>query len=292
MTLDTPLLELNGVGPAVAAKLKQLGLSTVGDLIEYYPRRYDDFSALTPIAKLKPGPVTVEAVIKQAKGRYVRRGMHITEAVASDDTDSVRLIWFNQPYREAALKKGQTYYISGTFELSHQRLQITSPSVELASDFPLNTARIVPIYKETKGLSSRQIRAALKQLVPLITHLKETLPQWLIDEQKLTSRSEAMLAMHFPESSAQLADARHRLGFEEVFQLSLASLLNKQENAGEHAPPIPFDQAVAKKFVAELPFQLTDAQRKAVWQIYQDMELSQPMNRLATATRWACWSAA
>jgi ATP-dependent DNA helicase RecG len=94
------------------------------------------------------------------------------------------------------------------------------------------------------------------------------------------SHSEAILAIHFPESSAQLEAARHRLGFEEVFQLSLASLLNKQENASEQAPPIPFDQTVAKEFVTELPFKLTDAQRKAVWQIYQDMEKPQPMNRL------------
>jgi ATP-dependent DNA helicase RecG len=280
MTLDTPLQELKGVGPAVAAKLKQLGLNTAADLIDYYPRRYDDFSVLTPINKLKPGAVTIQAVVKQAKGRYVRRGMHITEAVASDDTDSVRLIWFNQPYRAAALKHDQPYFISGIFELSHQRLQITNPSVELASDFPLNTARIVPIYRETKGFNSRQIRSALKQLVPLVNNLEETLPGWLVKEQRLMSRAEAMLAIHFPESSTQLEEARHRLGFEEVFHLSLASLLNKQENASEQAPPIPFDQTVAKEFVSELPFQLTDAQRKAVWQTYQDMEKSQPMNRL------------
>ncbi len=280
MTLDTPLLELKGVGPAVALKLSRLGLSSVLDLIQYYPRRYEDFSQLTPISRLQPGTVTIEAVIKQATGRYVRRGMHVTEAVASDDTDSVRLIWFNQPYRAAALKAGQKYFISGTFELSHQRLQITSPSVELASDFPLNTARIIPVYRETKGLNSRQLRATLKQVVPLIKKLDETLPDWLLHDHDLMSRSEALLAIHFPASSAQLAAARQRLGFEEVFQLSLASLLNKAENSQESAPPIPFDHTIAQQFVSELPFRLTDAQRKAVWRIYQDMELPRPMNRL------------
>src|ERR1035437_5859467 len=119
MTLDSPLTELQGVGEAVGKKLAVLGIKTVGDLIDYYPRRYEDYSEVTPIAQLRPGPVTIEAVIKQAKGRYVRRGLHITEAIASDDTDSTRLIWFNQPYRAAALKPGRPYFISGQYELSH-----------------------------------------------------------------------------------------------------------------------------------------------------------------------------
>ncbi|CAN5336946.1 ATP-dependent DNA helicase RecG [soil metagenome] len=280
MTLDTPLVALKGVGPAVAAKFGVLGLSDVADLIDYYPRRYDDYSAVTPIAQLRPGPVTIEAVIKQATGRYVRRGMHVTEAVASDDTGSVRLIWFNQPYRAAALKVNQPYYISGQFELSHQRLQIMSPSVELVSEFPINTARVIPIYRETKGLNSRQIRAALKQVVSLIESLPESLPAWLIKKQKLMSRTEAMLAIHFPKSSEHLADARHRLGFEEVFQLSLAALMNKRDVAGEQAPSVPFKETVAKDFVKNLPFTLTNAQRKVVWQIYKDIEKTQPMNRL------------
>lgn len=280
MTLDTPLLELKGVGPAVAAKFGQLGLKTVADLIDYYPRRYDDYSEVTPIAKLHPGAVTIEAVIKQATGRYVRRGMHITEAVASDNTSSVRLLWFNQPYRAAAFKPDQKYFISGVFELSHQRFQIMNPSVELVSDFPLNTARIIPIYRETRGLNSRQIRLALKQVVLQIGQLPETLPAWLIKDQKLMSYADSIKAIHFPESGEQLKAARHRLGFEEVFRLSLAALMNKREISGEQAPSVPFNEAVAKDFVGHLPFKLTNAQRKVVWQIYQDIQKTQPMNRL------------
>jgi ATP-dependent DNA helicase RecG len=280
MKLTDSVEGLRGVGPALAGKFAQIGIKTIAELIDYYPRRYDDYSEITPIAQLKPGMVTIEATIKQAKGRYVRRGMHLTEAAASDATGSVRLIWFNQPYRAESLKRDQTYFISGQFELSHQHLQITSPSIELASDFPVNTARIVPIYRETKGLNSRQIRAALKQVVPLVESLPETLPSWLIQKYKLMSRAEAMMTMHFPASAKQRDDARYRLGFEEVLELALASMLNKQEIAGEQAPPVAFDEVVAKNFVQHLPFKLTNAQRKTVWQIYQDMEKSQPMNRL------------
>jgi ATP-dependent DNA helicase RecG len=281
MGLNDPLTDVKGVGPAVAAKFKLLGLTTVRDLIEYYPRRYDDYSALTPIKDLQhQGPVTIEAKITSIKGRYVRRGMHITEAIATDDTGSTRLVWFNQPYRESGMKRDQPYFISGNFELSHQRFAIQNPSTELASEFPVNTARIVPIYRETKGLNSRQVRQALKDVVSLIHKLSETLPTAIIGKHKLMSRAEALMAMHFPKDGPDLEAARRRLGFEEVFQLSLASLMNKLELAQEKAPPVVFKEALAKEFVHHLPFKLTDAQRKVVWQIYLDMQRTQPMNRL------------
>src|SRR5579885_1824119 len=158
MTLESPLEAVKGVGPALAKKLAGLGIHSVDDLLHYYPRRYDDYSLVVPIKEIKPGPVTIQAVIKQVRGRYVRRGMHITEAVASDKTGSVRIVWFNQPYRADAIKTEQAYYISGQFEFSRQRLALMNPSVELVSDFPVNTARIVPIYRETKQVSSNQIR--------------------------------------------------------------------------------------------------------------------------------------
>ncbi|MGH7239956.1 MAG: DEAD/DEAH box helicase, partial [Candidatus Saccharimonadales bacterium] len=280
MNFEMPLIEVKGVGEALASKLAILGVKTAGVLIDFYPRRYEDYSEVTKIANLKPGPVTIEAKIKQARGRYVRRGMHITEAVASDETSSVRLVWFNQPYRAGGIKSEATYYISGNFELSHQHLQIMNPSVELASDFPVNTARILPVYKLTKGLTTKQIRKIVKELVPLIRELPETLPVWLINEQKLISRTEAIENMHFPQSPEKLAAAKKRLGFEEVFSLSLASQLVKKELAEELVPAVKFDEKLAKEFVRNLPFTLTDAQRKVAWQILQDLGKTQPMNRL------------
>lgn len=280
MKLDSPLTSLKGIGEQLAHKFAGLGLHTIADLIDYYPRRYDDYSTLTPAAKLSPGPVTIKAVIKQVSGHYVRRGMHITEAVASDETASVRLVWFNQPYRATALKLNQDYYISGTYELSYRRFSILNPAVELVSEFPVNTARIVPIYRETKGLTSRQIRLALAQVVPLIKSLPESLPAWLIKDRQLPSYAEALLNLHFPDSAEDLAKGRQRLAFEEVFDLVLASLYNKYELIQEKAPAVPFDPAVPQAFISQLPYKLTDGQRAAAWQIYQDMAKTQPMNRL------------
>jgi ATP-dependent DNA helicase RecG len=280
MQLGDSVTVIKGVGEQVAKKLAGQDIHTIEDLIENYPRRYNDFSEVMPIKSLKPGAVTVEAVIKQVKGRYVRRGMHITEAVASDDTDSVRLVWFNQPYREGSIKPGQPYFISGLFELSRSRFAIMNPSTELVSEFPVNTARIVPIYRETKGLTSNQIRRFLREVVPHIRRMPETLPDWLLGQEGLISRAKALESMHFPKDREDLEEARLRLGFEEVFELSLAALLNKYELLQDTSLAIPFDDHLAKQFVDHLPFQLTDAQRKVVWQIYQDMQKTQPMNRL------------
>lgn len=280
MTLDSPVTELKGVGEAQAQKFQILGVQSIADLINYYPRRYEDYSNVLTTNRLKPGTVTIQAEIKQVAGRYVRRGMHVTEAVASDSSGSVRLIWFNQPYRAASLKTGITYFISGKYELSRQRFSIINPSVERVSDLPVQTARILAVYGETKGLTSRQIRGAMSQALPLINDLTETLPGWVVKSHQLTSRQHAIKTLHAPETTSELEVARRRLGFEEVFQLSLASLLNKQANESERALKVPFDEKLAKEFVKHLPFKLTDAQRKVVWQIYLDMQKQQPMNRL------------
>lgn len=280
MELSSPLSEVKGVGAATVKLLAKLGLQTINDVLLHYPRRYDDYSEVTPIAKIKPGPVTIRATIKQVRGRYARRGMHVTEAAASDASSSVRIIWFNQPYRAGSLKAGEEYFISGEFVFRNQRLSIINPSVELVSSFPINTARIIPIYPETKGLTSATIRKIIRNIRSMTARLPETLPTWLVAEEKLMARSESLEQLHFPTSSDHLTEAKRRLGFEEVFELTLAALLNKYALATEHAMSIGFDEHLAKDFVAELPFKLTNDQRKVVWQIYQDMQREQPMNRL------------
>lgn len=268
------------MGPALEKKLELIGLCTVYDLIEYFPRSYQDFSAVLPINRLKPGNVTIEAKITSIKGRYVRRGMHVTEAIAQDDTGNVRLVWFNQPYRADQTKADAPYYISGTFELSHQKFAIMNPSIEKVSDFPLNAARLAPIYPERQGIKSAAFRKLLAQVRPAIERLHETLPLEVIAKHQLISRAEAYRKLHFPLNTDELAEAKRRLGFEEVFLLSLASLLNKREFTSQHAIRIPFNEGLARSFVRHLPFILTDDQRKTVWQIYKDIEKDQPMNRL------------
>lgn len=280
MELTQGLEYLKGVGPVIATKFGAIGIHTVADLLDYFPRTYSDYSEITPIAKIVPGLVTIEAEIKQSTGRYVRRGMHITEAVASDATGSVRLIWFNQPYRLQAMKPGQKYFITGKLELKRQKFSITNPSMEQLTDFPLHTARIVPIYRESKGITSTLLRRVLYQVLKAAYLLPDPLPSTIKHTYKLMPYGEAVKELHFPSSKVNFAHARRTIGFIEVFELMLASELNKQENQHEIAPAIPFEEALAKKFVAALPFQLTDAQRRAAWSIYQDIAKPVPMNRL------------
>jgi ATP-dependent DNA helicase RecG len=280
MKLTDSVEQVRGVGPQLADKFALLGVHTVEDLIHFLPRRYDDYSDLTPLSRIKPGIVSARVQISSVKGRYVRRGMHITEAIARDDTGSVRLIWFNQPYRQNSIKKDAEYFIAGEFGLRRQQFSIVNPSIELVSDFPINTARIVPVYRQTKGLKSLAVRRAIKQCVPIMGRLPETLPAWLLDQEQLVSRDRALIELHFPSSRETFAAARLRYGFEEVFELTLAALLNKREFRGLHALTIAFDAEVAKRCAAALPFELTDDQRRAVWQMYQDMASKQPMNRL------------
>lgn len=276
----TPINEIKGVGEVVAAKLQALGVNTKEDLIWNFPRKYEDYSQITPTTKLKPGQVTIKARINQVKGRYVRRGMHITEAVASDEAGSVRLVWFNQPYRANGIKNNQEYFISGNYELSRGRFAIMNPGAELASNFQVNTARIIPVYRETKGLKSAVIRKIMAGLMDDIRQIEEGLPQSVAKEQQLISRADALLGIHFPATIDDISQAKKRLAFEEVFTLVLTSLLNKQENMRARAPKITFDENLAKQFVAKLPYKLTNAQRKVIWQIYKDLEKDIPANRL------------
>ncbi|MBP7806872.1 ATP-dependent DNA helicase RecG [Candidatus Saccharibacteria bacterium] len=280
MKLQTPISMIKGVGPKLEQKLSNLSIQSVHDLIEYFPRAYQDFSVITPVAKLHPGPVTIKVTITSIAGRYVRRGMHVTEAVASDETGSVRIVWFNQSYRAAQTKKGAAYYVSGLFELSRQKLAIMNPSMELVSDYPVNAARVIPIYPERQGVTNTVLRKIFQEIRPVMERLPESLPPDVIKRGDLLSRAEAYVRLHFPQSPSELAAAKRRLGFEEVFNLSLASLLNKQAIAHQTAIAIPFSQTLAQAFVSHLPFKLTDDQRKVVWQIYQDIAKEQPMNRL------------
>lgn len=280
MELHSSVEVLKGVGPATKLALSKAGVNSVYDLLTYYPRRYDDFSVVTNVAQLKPGQVTIRVQIKQVVGRYARRGLHITEAVASDKTGSVRIVWFNQPYRAAQLQQKKDYYVSGVFGLQNNRLTITNPSCELVSDFPINAARLIPVYREKKNLTSVQLRKIVGRLFASNPHIPETLPRWLLKAHKLISLQQALEYIHFPQTQQQLSEARVRLGFEEVFGLTLAAQLNKQENEHGDALVIPFNKELAKKFVDHLDFSLTDAQRKAIWQVYQDMTKPLPMNRL------------
>lgn len=280
MLLNAPIENVNGVGKKTAVQFATAGIYTVEDLVNFLPRAYEDYSNVVDITQVKPGKNTIKAKCEAISTRYVRRGMRITTATLTDKSGKLQAVWFNQPYRETQLKSGEEFYFSGVFEFNYNRYQLTNPSAEKVSDLPVQTGRILPIYRAIKGLKSNLVRKILTELRPLITMLPETLPDEIISSEKLLSRSEAMLQTHFPTDQTNIETARERLAFEELFQLLLASQLNKQENAKLKGWQIPFEQAVAANFVGQLPFKLTDSQRRVAWEIIQDLEKDTPMNRL------------
>ena len=280
MNLKDDIREVHGVGEQLAIKYRRLNIKTVEDLIHYYPRRYDDYSKISKIKSIKPGLVILSVRFRSINGHFLRRGSHITEAIASDNTGSVRVTWFNQPYRLTSLNKDKDYFIAGKYELKYRRFAIYNPSVEAVSDFPINTARIVPKYSVTKGLRSLDIRRSLSQLTSLIAEIPETLPLEIVEKYQLCSLNHALNSIHFPDSTKDLSNSKKRLGFDELFMMILASELNKKAFLKNSAVSIKFDEEIAKTFVSKLPFKLTNDQRKAVWHIYNDMASSDPMNRL------------
>lgn len=280
MNLASSLKIVKGVGEKTAAQFAAAGLHTIGDLIDFLPRMHEDFSQVVKIADIHPGKATIKARCEKIATRPVRRGLRLTTATLADDTGKLQAVWFNQPYREAQLKDGEEFFFSGEFEFNYNRYQLTNPSAEKVSDMPVQTDRLLPVYRAVKGLKSQVVRKILAELKPFITMLPETLPPEILKEEQLASRPQAYLGMHFPKSSEDTAKARERLAFEELFQLLLASQLNKLENAKLTGWHIPFDQKVVAGFVEQLPFALTNAQRLAAWQIIQDFERKTPMNRL------------
>ena len=280
MNLSTSLEKIKGVGEKTGAQFSAAGLVTVGDLITFLPRAYEDYSHVTRIADIAPGKVTVKAKCEKVETRPVRRGMKVTTATLADDTGKIQAVWFNQPYRAAQLAKGEWYFYSGEFEFSYNRYQLTNPSAEKASDIPAAVDKVVPIYRAVTGLKTALVRKIIAELRPLITMVPESMPATVVKTEKLLSYSDALLGMHFPTSHENAEAARERLAFEELFQLLLASQYNKQENAKLKGWSIPFNQAIVKEFVAQLPFALTNAQRIASWDILQDFETDTPMNRL------------
>lgn len=280
MSKTKNLSDLSGVGPVVEKNLGAVGINTIDDLLNYYPRRYDDFSNLTLINEIKPGQVSIKGKISNGVGRYVRRGMHITEAVLTDKSGSVRLIWFNQPYRANSIKNGSEYFVSGLFQLSRQKMSIMNPSLELVSDFPINTARILPIYSQSKSIKSPQLRKLIKLAFDKVDSISEYIPGETKTKYGLMNLREALFQIHFPSSDTELSKAKNTLGFLELFELILASQISKSDVGKVKSVKISFDETIAKRFTKSLKFKLTDDQRIASWQIFKDIDNDKAMNRL------------
>lgn len=280
MRFTTSLREIKGVGPKLAMQLEIAGFHTALDMIRFLPRTYEDYTKITAISDLQPGKVVIRGKIKLISSRYARRGLHITQAVLSDASGKVPIVWFNQPYRAKHLEGGGEWVAAGEFGFSQRRYQIMNPSIRATDEIVTEGNAIVPIYRQLNGIKSAQIVKIIDELRPLITMLPELLPEEFISKSQLLSYADAMVALHFPENSADIDNGRKRIAFQELIELLIAAGLNKQDNASLESWQIPFDKPAARSFITSLPFELTSDQRSAAWDIIQNFEAGQPMNRL------------
>lgn len=275
MDLGAPIQDVRGIGPKTAEVLHKAGIFTLRDLVYHLPRDYEDFQQAQHIADLKPGNVTVRAYVDEIKTRRMRRNLAITEATLRDKTGAVRAIWFNQPYRAKQFEKDIEYYFTGVMGLNYGRYQISNPSAVTAKDYDskLNTYKIQPVYPARGSVKSQDFKKFIKTIDNNIALIPDMIPNF-------PGRADALFAVHFPESIAQVRAGREYLATEELFSLLLAARLNREENQKLRTDPIKCNMDEFKAFVAKLPFKLTNAQRRATWEIIQDMASDIPMNRL------------
>ncbi|MDE1970641.1 MAG: ATP-dependent DNA helicase RecG [Patescibacteria group bacterium] len=284
MSLDTPLSSFPRIGPKSAAHLKRLGLTTARDLLFYFPTRYEDLSSLTAIGALRPGTHAViqGTIIRVYTHRSFRKHMAITEIVVEDNTGAIKAIWFNQPYIGKALGEGATVNLAGKVIEDAHGIYLTNPLYELVTSphqHTRHTGRIIPIYRETRGVTSKAIRYFLTSLLEIIKELPEYLPEEVLTRRNFPTLSNALQNVHYPETLSAAERARARFMFEHLFLVSLARELKTKKEAHK-GTPLVIHLPEIKQCIDTLPFALTEAQKEAVWIILKDMAEEKPMQRL------------
>ncbi|MBI4919883.1 ATP-dependent DNA helicase RecG [Candidatus Azambacteria bacterium] len=288
--LDAPIQNIKYFGPAAVKKLAKLKIKTVRDLLYHFPFRYEDFSNFISIADIKTDcQATAGGKILSAKNINIfRRRMVLTEILIEDGTGEIKSVWFNQPYLLNQFQPGNQINLSGKVVLSKKRLCFSNPAYEITGrdgdsrrqKETLHTGRLVPVYPETYGLTSRWLRLIIKPLLRFVAQIPDPLPKEIKKDNNLPDLNSALSQMHFPETAEKAALAKKRFAFEELFILQLFMGQSRLKLQKQKAPEVPFDEKMAKKFVGALPFELTGDQKKAAWQIIQDMSKNRPMNRL------------
>jgi len=287
LSLTSPIQYVPRVGPAMASKLENLGIHTVHDLLTHIPFRYNDYSIISPIKRVQIGEtVTVKATVESVKNVFTKTGKKLQMGVMSDNSGSIEVTWFNQIFLPKLLKKGDTVYLSGQVGWFGPKKVMLSPEYEKVSGDPdspsLHTGRIVPVYPETDGVSSKWLRGRIAFLISECKHLLiDSLPPEIRERHKLLNLSDAVAEIHFPTSLEAATLARKRLAFEELFYLLLSGYEQKRLWQTEYSTkPLALSAKTTAGLLQKLPFELTPDQQNAVSEILRDLAIPIPMNRL------------
>lgn len=285
MDLKTPLKEAGRVYKMYARRLEKLGIQTTEDFLHHIPFRYEDYSIISKISKVQPGEkVTIQGTIVEIKNQYIRRFRTIQKAKVEDETGTIDITWFNQPFLAKTLRVGERVSFSGKIELFAKKPVLQSPEYEIINGETIHTGRLVPVYPETRGVSSKWLRRQIATILDKqIQNIFEYLPDSIIAFHTLSELQNAIRQIHFPDSLELAQKAKHRLAFDELFLMQLKALLRRKEWE-KNLIGMPFQISKFRKnienFWEKLPFTLTNAQKRAVKDIFADLASKKPMNRL------------
>ncbi|MEY3990891.1 MAG: hypothetical protein RI985_1972 [Chloroflexota bacterium] len=286
ITLNSPLKVVPGITPSLAQAFSRLGVKTIRDMLHHYPFRYDDFSKRITIGELRPGEVaTVIAGITEVKSFTMRNGSTGINVQLEDETGILKLVFFGQRWLLRQLQPEMTIMVSGKVELFGGIRQMSSPDWQpyqpLSAEELIHVGRLVPVHPLTKGLAERSARTTIKRIVDTYAEqLADPLPHAVLQRTKLIDLASAIKLIHFPNTPDDVIAARTRLGFDEFLTIQLGVLQRKISWQSEPGYVMPYNDEAHAALLATLPFALTNAQNRAVGEIFADIAAPIPMARL------------
>jgi ATP-dependent DNA helicase RecG len=282
MDLNIPIAELPHIGPSYEKKLNKLGIITIKDLLNYVPSRYLDFTKTTKLSGAQIGDtITVKGTLTFIKNQYTKSGKKIQLGEVKDSTGSLKVVWFYQPFLTRVIFPGDEISFSGTVDWFGREKALISPDYEKGGS-GLHTGRLVPIYPETAGLSSKWLRTRIfEAFTKCEKDIVEFLPDTILSKNRIVNLHDAISKIHFPSSLNDALIGRKRLAFEELLKLHLRSIIRKINWRKNNAvTKLLINDSVLDDFIKSLPFDLTAAQINSIAEIRQDLSGDIPMNRL------------
>ncbi|OGH29457.1 MAG: hypothetical protein A3E40_01900, partial [Candidatus Levybacteria bacterium RIFCSPHIGHO2_12_FULL_37_9] len=285
MDLQTTILEAGGIYKKYASRLEKLNIKRLSDFLFHIPFRYDDYSLISKIGNVQRGEVvTIQGTVVEIKNELTKNWKRLQKAKVQDQTGSIDVIWFNQPYLVNVIRKGENISLSGKIDWYLHKIVLQSPEYEIGSSETIHTGRLVPVYSETRGVSSKWLRRQIyKILQDNKQKMLEYIPSSILKNNDLISLIEALEQIHFPKKLEYAEKARKRLAFNELFLIQLAALQKRfewQNKLTSQPLEISRYKKQIEQFWENLPFDLTNAQKKAVSDIFRDLGSTRPMNRL------------
>lgn len=280
MQITDSVRTVKGIGEKAEQCLNRMNIYTVGDLLEHYPRDYDEFKPIRPIESLTEGElVAVEGSLLARPQMKTAGRLKILTITLQDETGCILVTWFNMPFLRNQLKMGTRYILRGKIAKKNGRLVLEQPKMYTKEEFYRQVGKLRPIYPLTAGITNHAITKALERCLKETENLREFLPPEIRRRQKLVEYKKALRQLHFPADKKEMREGRTRLVFDELFLYALALTYIKKNGAVPSTYVIE-DKKEVSEFIEMLPFSLTGAQTKVYQEIMEDMTGGFVMNRL------------